>query len=144
MASLYDESELFPIAQSVGERPWGTEDVLAIVTQKFSVKLIRVREGNKGGLQYHRLKDEVAVLISGKMLIRYDLGDGQLRERVIRSGDTVHFPPGLVHQEEAITECVIVEASTPHFNDRVRMEESYSLGVPLGLPTTSIEDIELR
>lgn len=144
MTTLYDESELFPIAQPVGERPWGTEDVLAIVSQKFSVKLLRVREGNKGGLQYHRLKDEVAVLISGEMLIRYDLGDGQLRERVIRGGDTVHFPPGLVHQEEAITECVIVEASTPHFNDRVRMEESYSLGTPVGLPTTSIEDIELR
>jgi mannose-6-phosphate isomerase len=144
MSALFNESELFPNAQSVGERPWGTEDLLAVVSKKFSVKLIRVREGNKGGLQYHRLKDEVAVLISGQMLIRYDLGDGQLRERLIKSGDVVHFPPGLVHQEEAITECVIVEASTPHFNDRVRMEESYSLGSPVGLPTTNIEDIELR
>lgn len=144
MPHLFQESALFPAPQSVGERPWGTEDLLAVVSQKFSVKQIRVHAGSKGGLQYHRLKDEVAVLISGEMLIRFDLGDGQLRERLIKSGDVVHFPPGLVHQEEAITECVIIEASTPHFNDRVRMEESYSLGTPVGLPTTNIDDIEIR
>ena len=144
MASKFNESELFPIPQSVGDRPWGTEDLLAVVSQKFSVKIMTIQAGNKGGLQYHRLKDEVAVLISGEMLIRYDLGDGHLRERTLKSGDVAHFPPGLVHQEEAITEWVIIEASTPHFNDRVRMEESYSLGAPVGLPTTNVEEIELR
>jgi len=144
MTSSFQESQLFPNAESVGDRPWGTEDLLAVVSQKFSVKLLRVHAGNKGGLQFHRLKDEVAVLISGEMLIRYDLGDGRLRERVLKSGEVVHFPPGLVHQEEAITDCVLIEASTPHFNDRVRMEEAYSLGAPVGLPTTNVEDIELR
>lgn len=144
MTNLFNESELFPTPQSVGERPWGTEDLLAVVSQKFSVKILKINAGNKGGLQYHRLKDEVAVLISGEMLIRFDLGDGDLKERVVKSGDVVHFSPGLVHQEEAITDCVILEASTPHFNDRVRMEESYALGAPNGLPTTNIEDIEIR
>ena len=144
MSSQFKESDLFPVPQSVGERPWGTGDLLAVVSQKFSVKLLKISAGNKGGLQYHRLKDEVAVLISGKMLIRFDLGDGRLQERVIKGGDVVHFSPGLVHQEEAIEDCVILEASTPHFNDRVRMEESYSLGPHIGLPTTNIEDIELR
>jgi mannose-6-phosphate isomerase-like protein (cupin superfamily) len=144
MPNEFDEADLFPIPQSVGERPWGTEDLLALVTGKFSVKIMNIRAGNRGGLQYHRLKDEVAVLISGRMLIRYDLGDGRLHERIIEGGEVAHFPPGLVHQEEAITDCVIIEASTPHFNDRVRMEEAYSLGSPVGLPTTNIEDIELK
>ena len=144
MSNVFSESDLFPKAQSVGERPWGTEDLLAVVSEKFSVKLIKLRAGSKGGLQFHRLKDEVAVLISGEMRIRFDLGDGVLQERVVRDGGVVHFKPGLVHQEEALTDCVIVEASTPHFNDRVRMEESYSLGKPIGLPTTNIEDIEIR
>ena len=55
-----------------------------------------------------------------------------------------HFPPGLVHQEEALEDCFIIEASTPHFNDRVRMEESYGLGLPSGLPTTEESQIEIR
>ena len=105
---------------------------------------MKVKAGSKGGLQFHRLKDEVAVLISGEMLIRYDLGDKVLRERIIKAGDVVHFPPGLVHQEEAITDCEIIEASSPHFNDRVRMEEFYGQGQPMGLPSTEENQIETR
>ncbi len=140
----FDSSIIFPTPQSVGERPWGTEDLLALVPKQFSVKRLKVKAGNKGGLQYHRLKDEVQIMISGKMIIRYDLGDKILREKIIENGDVVHFPPGLVHQEEAITDCELFEASTPHFNDRVRVEQDYGFEKPTGLPTTYIEDIELR
>jgi len=136
--------DLFPTPQSVGERPWGTEDLIALVSKHFSVKRIKIKAGNKGGLQFHRLKDEVAIIISGKMLIRFDLGDKVLREKIIGPGDVVHFPPGLVHQEEAITDCEIIEASTPHFNDRVRVEELYGFGEPLGLPSTTEHEIEIK
>ena len=144
MNEQFDISILFTKPQSVGERPWGTEDLLALVSKQFSVKRLKVKAGSKGGLQYHRLKDEVAIVISGKMLIRYDLGDKVLHERIIESGDVVHFPPGLIHQEEAITDCELIETSSPHFNDRVRMEENYGFGEPKGLPTTNVDDIELR
>lgn len=144
MTSSFSERDIFPVVQPVGERPWGKEELLALVARQFSVKRLVIKAGNKGGLQYHRLKNEVAVLISGEMLVRYDLGDGVLRERIVRGGDVAHFPPGLVHQEEAITDCEIIEASSPHFNDRVRMEESYGLGAPIGLPSTKEDDIELR
>lgn len=144
MTKHFDMDTIFPQPQSVGERPWGTEDLLALVSKQFSVKRLKVNAGNKGGLQYHRLKNEVQILISGKMIIRYDLGDKVLREKIIESGDVVHFPPGLVHQEEAITDCELFEASSPHFNDRVRVEESYGFGKPAGLPTTEENEIQLR
>ena len=140
----FSESEIFPASESVGDRPWGTEDLLAIVSKQFSVKRLFVKQGNKGGLQYHRLKDEVAVVISGQMLIRYDVGDGVLREKIIGPGQTAHFKPGLVHQEEALTDCEIIEASSPHFNDRVRMEEAYGFEKSQGLPTTQEEDVEVK
>jgi mannose-6-phosphate isomerase-like protein (cupin superfamily) len=144
MENRFEDSVVFPIAQSVGERPWGTEDLLALVSKQFSVKRLKIKAGNKGGLQYHRFKDEVAIMISGQMLIRYDLGDKILKERIVCAGEVVHFPPGLVHQEEAITDCEIIEASSPHFNDRVRVEESYGFGAPQGLPTTQEKDIEIK
>ena len=144
MSNQFEQEAIFPIAESVGNRPWGSEDLIALVSKKFSVKRLKIKAGNKGGLQFHRFKDEVAVMISGEMLIRYDLGDKVLKERIVRAGDVVHFPPGLVHQEEAITDCEIIEASTPHFNDRVRMEETYGKGLPNGLPTTQETEIELR
>lgn len=140
----FEVSEIFPTPQSVGPRPWGTEDLLALVSKQFSVKRLKVKAGNKGGLQYHRLKDEVQIMISGKMIIRFDIGDKVLQEKIIEAGDVVHFPPGLIHQEEAITDCELFEASTPHFNDRVRVDYEYGMGNPEGLPTTQIEEIELR
>ena len=144
MENTFEQSAVFPVAHSVGERPWGTEDLLAIVSKQFSVKRLKIKAGNKGGLQYHRFKDEVAIMISGQMLIRYDLGDKILQEKIVKAGEVVHFPPGLVHQEEAITDCEIIEASSPHFNDRVRVEENYGFGSPKGLPTTLETEIEIR
>jgi len=144
MENTFEQSVVFPVAQSVGERPWGTEDLLALVSKQFSVKRLKIKAGNKGGLQYHRFKDEVAIMISGQMLIRYDLGDKILQEKIVNAGEVVHFPPGLVHQEEAITDCEIIEASSPHFNDRVRVEENYGFGSPKGLPTTLETEIEIR
>jgi len=144
MENTFEQSVVFPVAQSVGERPWGTEDLLALVSKQFSVKRLKIKAGNKGGLQYHRFKDEVAIMISGQMLIRYDLGDKILQEKIVNAGEVVHFPPGLVHQEEAITDCEIIEASSPHFNDRVRVETNYGFCSPQGLPTTLETEIEVR
>ena len=134
----------FPKPTSVGDRPWGTEHLLALVPHKYMLKKLFVKAGSKGGLQYHRCKDECGVLISGKMIIRFYDGKGALSERQISSGDAFHFPPGVVHQEEALTDCIIIEASTPHFNDRVRSEKEYGLLENEGLPTTLPDEIEER
>ena len=134
----------FPKPTSVGPRPWGEEELLFVVPSQFMLKKLFVKAGNKGGLQYHRLKNEGGYLVSGKMIIRFDNGAGGLTEKIIEAGDCFHFPPGVVHQEEAITDCVIIEGSTPHFNDRVRCEEVYGLEAGTGLPTTSKEDIEIK
>ena len=135
------EDVVFPKAEDLGPRVWGNETLLALVPKKYSVKRLEIKAGQKGGLQFHRLKDEVAVMISGQLIVRYDDGSGSIKERIVGPGDVVHFPPGLVHQEEAITDCVIIEASTPHFNDRVRMEETYGVETSGGLPSTAISDI---
>jgi len=141
---MFSESTIFPSPQKIGQRPWGSEDLIALVPKMFSVKRLKMRAGAKGGLQYHRLKNEVAILISGQMLIRYDLGDHKILEKIINPGDVVHFPPGLVHQEEALSDCEIIEASSPHFNDRVRVEQQYGFGTPVGLQTTTEDEIDFR
>ena len=115
----------FPKKTSVGKRIWGNEDLLVIIPKKITLKKLTIKKGHKGGLQYHNKKNECGYLLSGKLLIRVDHGDGKLRRRILTKGQYFHFPPKTVHQEEALTRCVILEASTPHFNDRVRVEEKY-------------------
>ena len=129
----------------VGPRNWGREILVAHVPGLYTGKLLLMKAGAKGGLQKHHLKNECGYLYSGELLFRYDAGDGRISERKLVAGDAVHIPPGAVHQEEALTDCVIFETSTPHFNDRVRMEELYGLQIPEGgLPSTTIDQVETR
>ena len=69
--------------------------------------------------------------------------EGKLLKKILKKGDTFHFPPGSIHQEQAITNCQIIEASTPHFNDRVRVETKYNLKDDSGLRTTKTHEIKI-
>ena len=133
---------IFPRIKNMGKRDWGKEDLLVLIPNILSLKLLKLKKGKKGGLQYHRKKNECGYLVSGKLLVRYDDGNKKIKQKVLKSGDVFHFPPRSVHQEEALSDCVIIEASTPHFNDRVRVEKLYGFEVPKkGLPSTKLKDI---
>ena len=131
--------DVFPKPSDLGPRDWGREVVLGVVSGAFSLKRLEMRAGTRGGLQFHRCKHEVAVLISGTMIVRHVAPSGELTEREVSAGEVVHFAPGVVHQEIAVTDCVLIEASTPHFNDRVRVESEFGEADGKGLPTT-VED----
>ena len=131
----------FPKPESVGPRNWGEEILVSLVKEKFMMKKLHINKGSKGGLQYHRLKDEVHIIIKGKMQITYDDGTGNLVDKILEPGAVAHYPPGAIHQEEALEDCYIIEASTNHFNDRVRCEELYGVEVIEGLPTPEEKDI---
>ena len=134
---------LFPRRKSLGKRNWGKETLLALIPKVLSLKILKIKKGKKGGLQYHRKKNECGILLSGKLLIRYDNGNGKLIQKILTKGSCFHFPPRSIHQEEAITNCTIIEASTPHFNDRVRVEQKYGVKNTNGLKTTRLKDIRL-
>jgi mannose-6-phosphate isomerase-like protein (cupin superfamily) len=144
LIAKYEVEDIFPEPLDLGDRNWGSESLIALVSEMFSVKRLKMNAGSKGGLQYHRFKNEVAVLLSGSLVVRYDLGDGCLREKVCGPGDVVHFPPGFVHQEEALSDCELIEVSSPYFNDRVRVEHMYGIDSNGGLPSTKETEIEFR
>ena len=135
----------FPKPKSVGYREWGAEDLLVLVSGKYTLKKIFLKAGSKGGLQFHRQKNECGIIISGKMIVRFDNGAGVIEEKIVAEGDVFHFEPGVVHQTEAITDTVYIEASTPHFNDRVHVEQLYGIHEEVGgLPTTTVDQIEIK
>ena len=133
----------FPKATSVGEREWGEEVLLVISEGKFTMKKLKIKKGFSGGLQYHRKKDEAAYILSGTLIVTYANDKGSLVKKELKEGSWLHFPNGSIHQETAMTDVEILEVSTPHFNDRVRVEEKFGLDQKQfhGLPTTEEEDI---
>jgi mannose-6-phosphate isomerase len=134
----------FPKKKKIGKRNWGNEILLTIIPKTLSLKLLEIKKGAKGGLQYHHKKNECGYILSGKLIVRYDSGNGKLTKKILKSGDIFHFPPGAVHQEEAITNCKIIEATSPHFNDRVRVEQKYNITPKNGLPSTKKKDVILK
>tara|TARA_B100000886_G_scaffold238110_1_gene166849 strand:- start:315 stop:743 length:429 start_codon:yes stop_codon:yes gene_type:complete len=136
-------SPIFPKTKKVGKRDWGEELLLALIPKKISLKLLKIKKGKKGGLQYHRIKNECGFINKGKLLVKYQNNSGKLIEKILNKGDVFHFPPGAIHQEQAITDCEIIEASTPYFNDRVRVEKKFKIKIINGLPSTKKKDIKL-
>lgn len=141
---IKDKKVRFLKFKEVGKRDWGKEILLTIIPKKISLKKLIINKGKKGGLQFHRKKDECGYIESGKLLVRYENGKGKISKKILKKGDVFHFPPGAIHQEEALTKCVIIEASTPHFNDRVRVEDKFGIKAQGGLPTTKVSQIRLK
>lgn len=123
------------LPKDMGARVWGEELLIAEAPQYIG-KLMRMSAGHAGGLQYHVEKDETSFLLSGLAWVYTDTGDGVLSRFKMTPGTSIHIPPGAVHKVEAIEDCVFFEASTPHFNDRVRVEARYGRTDTDGLPTT--------
>lgn len=136
----FKKEPLFPKVKSVGKRPWGKEEMLVTIPGVLTLKRLTIKKHKKGGLQYHRLKNECGILISGKLQIKFFNKKKKIVSRVLCSGQCFHFPPGSIHQEIALKKCIIIEASSPHLNDRVRVEKFFGMN-ERGLPTTQLNEI---
>ena len=105
-------------------KPWGYEIHWA-VTEQYVGKLLHIEAGQALSLQYHDRKDESIYVLRGRMIFRYRNGAGELAEREMIAGEAQHVPTGLVHQFEALEHTDVLEASTPHLDDVVRLEDRY-------------------
>ena len=106
------------IPRELGPKPWGRE-LLVAQTDAYIAKVMWMRAGYGGPLQHHVQKDETFYLLSGYGEVRYRDAQDVLQSAVMRPGEAYHIPPGAVHQFSALTDCVLVEGSTPVFDDRV-------------------------
>ena len=107
------------------EKPWGWELIWAHA-EAYVGKILFVRAGHSLSLQFHRRKDESWYVQSGRAQAEVGaVGDPVLREEVLRPGAALHFPPGTVHRVTALEDTTILEVSTPHLDDVVRLEDQY-------------------
>ncbi len=105
------------------EKPWGHELVWAR-TDRYVGKILHVKAGHILSLQYHDRKDETLHVLSGALILR-TRPEAELVERPMKPGETVHIPPKLVHQIEAVMDSDVLEASTPELDDLVRLQDRY-------------------
>ena len=110
------------------DKPWGHEEIFAHVEGSYVGKTLHVTGGESLSLQWHHVKDETIAVLSGQVEIDLGATEESLRAVPLAPGESVHVPPGLLHRVRAITDSVLVEASTaaPGWQeDVVRLEDSY-------------------
>lgn len=107
-------------------KPWGHETIWAS-TDRYVGKILHIKAGHALSIQYHNAKDETVHLLSGEIIYRVQTGPGQgdLEDVRLRAGESFRIAPHTVHQMEAVTDCDVLEASTAHLDDVVRLQDRY-------------------
>ncbi|MHB8469324.1 MAG: cupin domain-containing protein [Gaiellaceae bacterium] len=107
------------------EKPWGWELIWAH-TDAYVGKMLFVEAGHSLSLQFHREKDESWYVQSGRAELELgDTGQAILNPEVISAGACFRYTPGTVHRVTALEDTTILEVSTPHLDDVVRLEDAY-------------------
>ena len=110
------------------DKPWGHEEIFAVVEGSYVGKTLHVNAGEALSLQYHHVKDETIAVLSGQAQIDLGPDESSLRTVDLPAGSSVHVPPGLLHRVRAVSDAVLVEASTagPGWReDVVRLDDRY-------------------
>ena len=107
------------------DKPWGWELIWA-VADAYVGKVLFVKAGESLSLQYHEEKDESWYIESGRARLELgDVGQETLDEDIIETGACFRYRPGTVHRVTALEDTTILEVSTPHLDDVVRLEDKY-------------------
>jgi quercetin dioxygenase-like cupin family protein len=106
-------------------KPWGHETIWAH-TDRYVGKILHINAGHALSVQYHEVKDETVHLLAGELKYWVQLpGDTAPTDQRLRPGDSFRITPGTVHYMEAVTDCDVLEASTPELDDVVRLKDRY-------------------
>jgi len=105
-------------------KPWGWEKIWAH-TDRYVGKILHINAGQALSVQYHVRKDETVYLLSGELKYWVRDATGEMRDVNLAVGEAYRITPGTVHYMEAVTECDILETSTPDLDDVVRLKDRY-------------------
>ena len=106
------------------EKPWGYEIVYAS-TEHYLGKVLFIRAGEQLSLQFHRRKDEVIYVHSGRIELEVGSPAARLTSRSSARAGRSASPRVSSHRWRALEDSTVLEASTPEFDDVVRLEDRY-------------------
>ena len=104
-------------------KPWGHETIWAR-SDRYLGKILHINAGQELSVQYHNKKDETVHLLSGELIYRVQ-SDADLKDVQLKLGESFRITPGTIHQMVAVTDCDVLEVSTPEVDDVVRLSDKY-------------------
>ena len=96
---------------------WG-EEIIIENNEMYCGKLLKFKKGCKFSMHYHLIKDETWYVNEGEFLYRWiDTETADVHDIKLKEGDVVRQRVGQPHQLFALTDGVIFEVSTEHFDE---------------------------
>lgn len=124
--NYFKEKQIYKVT-----KPWGYELWLNGENPNFAFKKIIINPGYKTSLQYHKFKKETNVLYAGKANL-YFKSTPTLNNKVtpkdidhitLEAPSIVNVNPNVIHRIESLTKIILLEASTPHLEDVIRIAD---------------------
>ena len=96
---------------------WG-EEIIIENNEMYCGKLLKFKKGCKFSMHYHLIKDETWYVDKGEFIYRWiDTETAETIEQKLKPGDVVRQRVGQPHQLIALTDGVVFEVSTQHFDE---------------------------
>ena len=96
---------------------WG-EELIIEYNEMYCGKLLIFKKGCRFSMHYHLIKDETWYVDKGEFLYRWiDTESAETIEQKLKVGDVVRQRVGQPHQLIALTDGVVFEVSTQHFDE---------------------------
>ena len=89
-------------------------------------KVLHINKGSRLSLQIHDQKQESWFIIKGRAKVAWEDNTGQLSETELEEGKGYSTSVGQKHRLIGITDCDIIEVSTPEIGTTWRVEDDYS------------------
>ena len=96
---------------------WG-EELIIENNEMYCGKLLIFKKGCRFSMHYHLIKDETWYVDKGEFIYRWiDTETAETIEQKLKEGDVVRQRVGQPHQLIALTDGVVFEVSTQHFDE---------------------------
>jgi mannose-6-phosphate isomerase len=113
-----------PFAKKI-EKPWGWEIHWVPEDKPYMGKVLHINEDKRLSLQVHDEKQESWFLMSGRAMVVWDNSEGELIETELKPGVGYSCSIGQRHRLVGITDCDVLEVSTPEIGTTFRLEDDY-------------------
>lgn len=108
------------------EKPWGYELHWVPENAPYMGKVIHINAGARLSLQVHDQKQESWCIMQGKGAVIWENADGELVETELQPGVGYTTQIGQKHRLKGVTDCDILEVSTPELGTTWRLEDDYA------------------
>jgi mannose-6-phosphate isomerase-like protein (cupin superfamily) len=107
------------------EKPWGYELHFAPDSVPYMGKIIHIDAGKRLSLQVHDKKQESWMIMNGEGKVVWEDKSGVMIETILQPGKGYTCALGQKHRLVGITDCDIIEVSTPELGTTYRLEDDY-------------------